>query len=66
MPTADEVVANFKRYLGTTYRFGGEEGDCADANDVDCSEGVEWACRCTNVTPTMPDGSGNQFDHCDR
>lgn len=66
MPTANEVVENFRRYLGTTYVFGGEEGDCADANNVDCSEGVEWACRCTGVSPTMPDGSGNQFDHCDR
>lgn len=65
MPTGQELVDNFKRYLGTTYKFGGEEGDCADANNVDCSEGVEWACRCTGVSPTMPDGSGNQFAHCD-
>lgn len=65
MPTGQQLVDNFKRYLGTTYKFGGEEGDCADANNVDCSEGVEWACRCTGVTPTMPDGSGNQFSHCD-
>lgn len=38
----------------------------ADGVVVHNSELIESACRCTGVSPTMPDGSGNQFDHCDR
>lgn len=64
MPTADEVVAQARHWLGKQYLFGAEQGDCTP-RDTDCSELVEAACRCLNLSPKMPDGSGNQFAHCD-
>lgn len=65
MPSGADLADQARRWMGQRYRFGAEQGDCTP-RDTDCSELVEAACRCLGVTPTMPDGSGNQFDHCDR
>lgn len=64
MPTAQDVIEWMDRLVGYKYKFGGELTGSAPGN-CDCSEAVEYACRNTGVSPKMPDGSGNQFSHCD-
>ena len=67
MPTVDQFLAMCLAQRGDRYVLGAEASPADPDPDVfDCSELVEWACRRLDVTPTMPDGSGNQAAHCSR
>jgi hypothetical protein len=50
---------------GLPYIFGHEiaPGE-SNPTAADCAELVEWACRCSQVAPTVPDGSWIQCRHC--
>lgn len=66
-PIAKQIVALALIQVGKPYIFGYEVkfGD-PDPKAFDCSELVEWVCARLGVTPRMPDGSYNQFSHCQR
>lgn len=50
---------------GAEYVFGAETTVRDDhPHKIDCSELVEWSCAKAGVTPTVPDGSYNQFAFC--
>lgn len=52
-------------WAGTPYVFGAEvKAPNFHPNILDCSEMVQLACDDLKVSPTMPDGSWNQFAHC--
>lgn len=52
---------------GATYVFGAEASIRDDhPARIDCSELVEWSCGKATVDPKMPDGSYNQYAHCQR
>lgn len=52
---------------GATYVFGAEASIRDDhVTKIDCSELVEWSCGKAGVDPAMPDGSYNQYAHCQR
>lgn len=63
--TGAMVVNKFMTQKGKPYIFGYE----VNLNDpsppaFDCSEGVQWTCAQLHITPVMPDGAANQYEHC--
>ena len=65
MTTANQVLAQAKRFSGQRYVFGAEGDTKSDdwVGPVDCSELVQIACKRAGVTPTMPDGAYWQWLH---
>lgn len=67
--TGQDVVNKALEAKGKPYVFGAEVSKYVkvkDAKAFDCSELVECVCRELNINPMMPDGSGNQLNHCCR
>lgn len=65
--TGQDIVELAMKQNGKPYIFGYEVRlDDPNPKAFDCSELVEWVCRQLGVKPTMPDGSGNQYEHCKR
>ncbi|MCV2361966.1 C40 family peptidase [Paucibacter sp. DJ1R-11] len=50
---------------GDRYKFGVDVSSLdSDPDAFDCSELIKWGCARLSITPTMPDGSWNQYQHC--
>jgi len=64
--TGTDVVIAAKKYVGLPYVFGAEAVPGKPVTALDCSELVELVCRELGVVPKMPDGSANQFLHCQK
>ena len=60
-----DLVALLVSQQGDQYVFGVEVKK-SDRNPAafDCSELIEWGCGKFSITPTMPDGSWKQYQHC--
>jgi cell wall-associated NlpC family hydrolase len=66
-PTGKAVISKAMSQSGDPYIFGTEVdlGD-PDPDAFDCSELVQWVCAQLHISPTMPDGASNQYEHCKR
>jgi len=62
--TASAFVDACLSQAGKPYVFGAEVAGTEPGRAYDCSELVEWACRRVGVS--IPDGSSNQINHCQR
>lgn len=64
---ASHIVAAALTQANKPYVFGVENDRITDINQAkawDCSELVQTVCRLFGVTPSMPDGAINQWQHC--
>lgn len=64
MPHIEDVLLWAIAQRGDRYIFGAE-AQASDPNPdaFDCSELVEWACARAGVSPRVPDGAYNQWQH---
>jgi len=63
--TGKKVVSKAMTQNKDPYIFG-YEVDLDDPNPdaFDCSELVQWDCHQLEISPEMPDGAANQYEHC--
>jgi cell wall-associated NlpC family hydrolase len=65
MANVVDLVGLLVSQQGDSYQFGVEvKKSDSNPSAFDCSELIEWGCARVGVTPTMPDGSWLQFQHC--
>lgn len=65
--TGKMIVAKAMTQNKDPYIFGFEVNlTDSDPDAFDCSELVQWDCAQLEVTPKMPDGAANQYEHCQK